>query len=58
MSLSAAISELLRKAQTIETTEPKPPVFERSAAGVPLFPDNGRRITVEMVRRAEDESLE
>jgi len=58
ISLSTALSELVRKARAVETTESHPPVFERSSAGVPLFPDNGRRITVEMVRKAEDESLE
>jgi hypothetical protein len=58
MSLSAALSELVRKARAIETTEPKPPVFERSSAGVPLFPDDGHRITSEMVRKAEEDALE
>ena len=58
MSLSAAVSELVRKAQAIETAEPKPPVFERSSAGVPLFPESERRITAEMVRKAEEDALE
>jgi hypothetical protein len=58
MSLSAALSELVRKARAIETAEPKPPVFERSSAGVPLFPDDGHRITADMVRKAEEDALE
>ena len=58
LSLSAALSELVRKAWAIETSEPKPPVFERSSAGVPLFPDDGHRITAEMVRKAEEDALE
>ena len=58
ISLSAALTELVRKAQALETTEPNPPVFKRSSAGIPLFPADGNRITVEMVRKAEEESLE
>ena len=58
LSLSAALSELVRKAQAIETAEPKPPVFERSSAGVPLFPDSGQRISAEMVRKAEEDALD
>jgi hypothetical protein len=58
LSLSAAISELVRKARAIETAEPKPPVFERSSAGIPLFPDDGHRIRAAMVRKAEQDALE
>jgi hypothetical protein len=42
----------------IETAEPKPPVFERSSAGVPLFPDDGHRLTAEMVRKPEEDALD
>ncbi|MGO9434073.1 MAG: hypothetical protein ACLP00_07220 [Terracidiphilus sp.] len=58
ISLSAAVTELIRKAQTLETAEPKPPVLKRSSAGIPLFPSDGHKITVEMVRKAEEETLE
>ena len=60
MSLSAALSELVLKAQVIETAEPDTPVFRRSSAGIPLFPPDpdNRKITAEMVRKAEEDSLE
>jgi hypothetical protein len=62
LSLSAALTELVRKAREFETAEPKPPVFERSSAGVPLFPQDGHkaghRITAEMVRKAEEDAIE
>ena len=58
MSLSAPLSDLVRKARAIETAEPKPAVFERSSAGVPLFPGDGHRLTAEMVRKAEEDALD
>jgi hypothetical protein len=60
MSLSAALSELVLKAQVIETAEPNTPVFRRSSAGIPLFPPDpeNRTITAAMVRKAEEDSLE
>ena len=60
MSLSAALSELVLKAKVIETAEPNTPLFRRSSAGIPLFPPDpeNRKITAEMVRKAEEDSLE
>jgi hypothetical protein len=46
------------KARAIETAEPKPAVFERSSAGVPFFPDDGHRLTAEMVRKPEEDALD
>jgi hypothetical protein len=40
---------------SIEGEYSGPPVFERSAAGLPLFPSSGRVITLDMVREAEEE---
>ena len=58
ITLGAALSELVRKGQAAEASETKPPVFERSSAGVPLFPDVGRKITTEMVTRAEEDAID
>ena len=58
ISLSAAVTELVRKARAVETAEPKPPRFERSSAGVPLFPDDRHMITAAMIRKAEEDTLE
>ena len=57
LTLGAAITELIRKAQRTETAETKTPQFERSA-GFPVFPKLGRTITTEMVRKAEEEDLD
>lgn len=40
---------------SIEGEYSGPPVFRRSPAGLPLFPSSGRVITLEMVRKAEEE---
>ena len=58
LTLGAAITELIRKAQRTETAETKTPQFERSFAGFPVFPKLGRTITTEMVRKAEEEDLD
>jgi plasmid stability protein len=53
ISLSAAVSELLRRA---ESTQPQPPKISRSkVTGLAAFPSTGRRLTSEMVREAESE---
>ena len=54
LTLSAAVDELLRKAQTAEPAK----VFEihRLPNGLPTFPPSGRTVTCEEVNRlAEDE---
>lgn len=58
LTLGAAISELIRKAQRSEATETETPKFERSFAGFPVFPKLERTITTEMVRKAEEEDLD
>jgi len=58
LTLGAALSELVRKGQAAEASDAEPPAFERSYAGVPLFPDTGRRITTDMLTRAAEDALE
>lgn len=52
MTLSAAISELIRKAEAAPTP---PPDIRRSANGLPCFPPTGILLTPEMVKKAESE---
>jgi len=54
LTLSAAIDELIRKA---ETAPPPPmPEIEYSEIGLPMLPRTGRTITCEMVKKlSEDE---
>jgi hypothetical protein len=52
ITLSAAISELIRKAEAIP---PPPPDLSRSATGLLCFPPRGNVITTEMVRKIENE---
>jgi hypothetical protein len=54
ITLSAAITELIRKAQT--TPEPKPEI-RRGLNGMPLLPRSGRTITSEMVRQFSEDDL-
>lgn len=60
MSLSAALTEMVRKVQVIETREPEAPMFRRSPAGIPLFSPGpkGRIITAKMVQDSEDNDIE
>jgi hypothetical protein len=58
ITLSAAISELIRKGQTAERATPKAPAFRRSSAGFPLFPRTGDKLTTSMVRKAEEDDLD
>lgn len=55
VSLSAAIDELIRKAQTVS---PPTPDIRRSASGLPMFPPTGRTITSEMVKKLEEEEFD
>ncbi|MGP8250976.1 MAG: CopG family transcriptional regulator [Terracidiphilus sp.] len=54
ISLSAAITELIRKAQT--TPEPRPEI-RRGLNGMPLLPRSGRTITSEMVKQFSEDDL-
>lgn len=56
ISLSAAIDELIRKAETA----PQPPVpeVEYSNIGLPMLPRSGRTITSEMVKTLEEEEFD
>jgi hypothetical protein len=53
ITLSAAINELIRKAQT--APPPTPPEIWISESGLPMFPPTGRVITSDMVKEAESE---
>ncbi len=55
LTLSAAIEELLRKAQAPPKSIPKI-VF--SPDGFPMFPPAGRTITSEMVKKLEEEEFD
>ena len=55
LTLSAAINELIRKAQA--GPEPKPEIVF-SPNGLPMFPPTGRTITSEMVKNLEEEEFD
>lgn len=55
ISLSAAIDELIRKAQN--APPPAPPEIQYSPEGFPMFPPTGRTITDEMVKRLEEDEF-
>lgn len=52
-TLSAAISELVRRAQ--DTQPPVPEVRRSAITGLATFPSGGRKLTSKMVREAESE---
>lgn len=52
LTLSAAIDELIQKAQAAPT--PAPPDIRYSPNGLPMFPPAGRTITDEMVKQLEE----
>ena len=54
LTLSAAIDELIRKAQA--PPAPKPDI-RTGPNGLPMFPPTGRTITSEMVKKIEEEEL-
>lgn len=55
ITLSAAISELIRKA---EASPPPEPDIRWSESGLPMFPPTGKTITTEMVKRLEEEPFD
>jgi hypothetical protein len=55
ISLSAALNELVRKAEAAPTPEPDI-VF--SPEGFPMFPPAGGRITSEMVKELEEDEFD
>jgi hypothetical protein len=56
LSLSAAIGELIRKAEA--APPPEPPKILRAPNGLPMFPPTGRTITAEMVKKLEEEEFD
>lgn len=56
MTLSAAINELIRKAET--APPPPSPEIRYSEIGLPLLPPSGRVITCEMVKKLEEEEFD
>lgn len=56
LTLSAAIDELIRKAQM--PASPEPPKILCSPNGLPMFPPTGRTITSEMVKKLEEEEFD
>lgn len=58
ITLSAAMNELVRKAETAPVPEPKRYEFERSPNGLPLLPRTGRTITAEMVKQLSEDDFE
>ena len=55
LTLSAAIEELIRKAQAPSKPEPD---IRRGPNGFPMFPPTGRTITDEMVKAIEEEEFD
>lgn len=58
ISLSAAMNELVRKAESVPASEPVPFEFERSPNGLPLLPRTGRTVTPEMVKQLEEDEFD
>lgn len=55
LSLSAAINELIKKA---EAAPPPKPEILRAPNGLPMFPPTGRTITSEVVKKLEEEEFD
>lgn len=55
ISLSAAIAELIRKAEAAPAAEPD---IRWSESGLPMFAPTGRTITAEMVKKLEEEEFD
>jgi hypothetical protein len=55
ITLSAAMNELVRKAEKPQDPEP---LIVYSPEGLPMFPPTGRTITSEMVRKLEEEEFD
>lgn len=58
LSLSAAINELIRKAEAGPARPSEDFKFERSPNGLPLLPRTGRTITSEMVKQLKEEEFD
>jgi hypothetical protein len=58
MTLSAAMNELIRKAEATPVPGSGQIEFERSPNGLPLLPRTGRVITSEMVKHLEEEEFD
>jgi hypothetical protein len=56
LTLSAAIDELIRKAQAAPAT--KPEICFSPISGLPMFPPRGGTITTEMVKKIEEEEFD
>jgi hypothetical protein len=56
ITLSAAIDELIRKAQT--APEAKPEICFSPVSGLPVFPSRGGTITAELVKEIEEEEFD
>ena len=55
MTLGDAITELIRKSQRANERESAEIKFEIGPSGFPVIPRTGRRITTEMVLKAQEE---
>lgn len=58
ITLSAAMNELVRKAESAPIPEPVHFEFERSPNGLPLLPRTGRVLTPEMVKQMEEDEFD
>jgi len=56
LTLSAAINELIRKAQAAPAS--KPEICFSPISGLPMFSPRGGTITVDMVKKIEEEELD
>ena len=56
LTLSAAVDELIRKAQA--APEPKPEICISPISGLPMFPPRGGTITAELVKKIEEEEFD
>ena len=54
ITLSAAINELIRKAETAPSSMPE---ILKGRNGLPMFPPTGRTITAEMVKELDEEGV-
>jgi hypothetical protein len=52
ITLGKAIGELVRKAESAPVA---PPEIHRSKNGLPMFPPGGHTVTMELVKRLENE---
>jgi hypothetical protein len=58
ITLSAAMNELIRQAESAQSSVPESFEFERSMNGLPLLPRTGRTITPEMVKQLQEDELD